>query len=195
MIARICGILKEVQNEGVIVDVHGVGYLVRVPRSTMEKLPARGQEVELHTHLIWREDGPALYGFDSREELSAFRFLLHVSGVGPRVALSILSAVTPDILNRAVSEENDALLTRVPGIGKKTARRIILELKDRLGAVPFPAAAAQRSTEESDAVAALVALGYTEVDAHRVVQAVCKEAPGLPVEGLIRAALQRLGRS
>ncbi|NHM26068.1 Holliday junction branch migration protein RuvA [Desulfofundulus sp. TPOSR] len=200
MIAFLSGNLLEIQEDGIIVDVHGVGYLVRVPLSMVSLLPPKGQPVRLHTHLIWREDGPALFGFSSRVELETFRSLLNVAGVGPRAALAILSTVTPGTLRRAVVEENENILTAVPGIGKKTARRIILELKDKLADMVFEADGTDDTGEtgtpgnEGEAVAALVALGYAQMEARRAVRQVRQQAASGSTEELLRSALQWLGR-
>ncbi|SHF34384.1 Holliday junction DNA helicase subunit RuvA [Desulfofundulus australicus DSM 11792] len=201
MIAFLKGHLLEVQEDGIILDVHGVGYLVRVPLSMVSLLPPKGQPVQLYTHLVWREDGPALFGFSSRMELEAFRSLLNVAGVGPRAALAILSAVSPVTLRRAVLEENENILTAVPGIGKKTARRIILELKDKLAGLELEAGTGSGSDEtalppggEEEAAAALVSLGYSQVEARRAVRQVSRQAAPGSVEDLLRLALQWLGR-
>ncbi|MBE3586686.1 Holliday junction branch migration protein RuvA [Desulfofundulus thermocisternus] len=199
MIAFLKGHLLEVQEDGIILDVNGVGYLVRVPLSMVSLLPPKGQPVQLYTHLVWREDGPALFGFSSRMELEAFRSLLNVAGVGPRAALAILSAVSPVTLRRAVLEENENILTAVPGIGKKTARRIILELKDKLAGLELEAGTGVGETAlppggEEEAAAALVSLGYSQVEARRAVRQVSRQAAPGSVEDLLRLALQWLGR-
>ncbi len=200
MIAFLSGNLVEVQEDGIIVDVNGVGYLVRVPLSMVSHLPPEGQPVRLYTHLLWREDGPALFGFSSRAELETFRCLLNVAGVGPRAALAILSAVTPGTLRRAVVEENETLLTTVPGVGKKTARRIILELKDKLPERVFASdgtdgiGGAGPLGHEEEAIAALVALGYGEVEARRALRQVRQQGASGTTGDLLRSALQWLGR-
>lgn len=194
MIAFIHGTLAEVQGDALVIDVNGVGYLVRVPVSTLTRLPAQGQKIHLHTHLLWREDGPCLFGFGTQAEVEAFRSLLNVAGVGPKAALAVLSAVTPDTLRRAVVEENEALLTTAPGVGKKTARRIIVELKDKLGDELSPAAGIEPVGDDAEVVAALLALGYSDAEARRVVQHLRRQGTPESTEGLLRAALQWLGQ-
>ncbi|OAT85735.1 Holliday junction DNA helicase RuvA [Desulfotomaculum copahuensis] len=195
MIAFLHGVLAAVRDDAVIINVNGVGYLVYVPASTLQVLPAHKGEVHLHTHLLWREDGPHLFGFVSTVELETFRYLLNVAGIGPKGALTVLSAITPAALARAVAEGDINVLTRVPGVGKKTAQRIILELKDKLprqpGNVPdggLPAGG------EDDALAALLALGYGETEARRAIHRVSPDGGTSPPGELVRAALQWLGR-
>jgi len=193
MIAFLRGILVDIQEEAVIVDVNGIGYLVRVPASTVRGLPAPGGEVHLHTHLLWREDGPQLFGFASPLELKTFRHLLNVSGVGPKGALAVLSAIGPGDLCRALAEEDVSVLTRVPGVGRKTAQRIILELKDKLSAGAVDLTPGEPPGREEEAVAALMALGYGRDEARRAVR---RSSPGgetLSVGEQVRAALQWLG--
>ncbi|WP_027718156.1 Holliday junction branch migration protein RuvA [Desulfovirgula thermocuniculi] len=191
MIAYLCGQLVDVLEEGIVVEAGGIGYLVKVPWPLLRSLPPRGQEIRLYTHLIWKEEGPALYGFGSPADREVFRKLLGVGGIGPRGALAILSVLSPQALQRAVAEENEAVLTAVPGIGKKTARRIILELKDKLppgqGGVPA-------GKEEEEAVAALLALGYGEAEARQAVREAAGRLGRRPAEELLRQALRHLGR-
>ncbi|MGB9803925.1 Holliday junction branch migration protein RuvA [Desulfofundulus sp.] len=194
MIAFLSGKLVEIHEDSIVIDVHGVGYLVRIPLSMVSQLPPEGHPVRLYTHFLWREDGPALFGFSSRAELETFRRLLNVAGVGPRVALSILSVVTPAALSRAVAEENENLLTAVPGVGRKTARRIILELKDKLGDVTSVVGGSENTEDEGEAVAALMALGYGEVESRRAVRQVRQQVASGTTEDLLRSALQWLGR-
>lgn len=191
MIAFLCGHLVDVLEEGVIVEAGGIGYLVQVPLPVLKSLPPKGQPVRLYTHLVWREDGPALYGFVSPAERELFRNLLGVGGIGPRGALAVLSALSPQALQKAVAEENEAALTAVPGIGKKTARRIILELKDKLarGFIGMPT-----GKEEEEAVAALLSLGYAEAEARQAVREVVNHFGRQSPEELLRQALKWLGR-
>ncbi len=196
MIAFLRGNLHAVNGDNVIVDVNGVGYLVQVPLSMLAGLPSPGGEVVLHTFMAVREDGVSLYGFDTVEALEVFRLLLNVNGVGPRGALSLLSVMTPGGLAAAVREENAALLSRAPGIGKKIAQRVILELKDKLRAVIHPAVAAVSGGQEGksrDAVEALVSLGFGPSQAALAVgRAVRELGPGAPPAEMVRYALRQL---
>lgn len=196
MIAFIKGKLWEVQAGAVVLEAGGLGYQVQVPLSLLGKMPARGGEVMLHTHLVVREDGFSLYGFQEQSELEYFTKLLNVSGVGPKGALAILTLFTPGDLRRAILSEDITSLTRAPGVGKKTAGRIILELKDKL---PGPAvdqdAGAFGAGGEIDAVAALEALGYSAAEARRAVQAVLpKDGGEPPAAELVKNALRLLVR-
>ena len=163
MIGRIQGKLLEKNPPQILVDVHGVGYEIDVPMSTFYNLPDIGQEITLLTHFIVREDAQLLYGFATAKERAAFRQLIKISGVGARTALAVLSGMSVDALAQAVAQQECAMLTRVPGIGKKTAERLVLELKGKISAeldgVTLSAAAGDN---RADVAAALVALGYSE---------------------------------
>jgi Holliday junction DNA helicase RuvA len=174
----------------VLIDVGGVAYELDVPMSTFYSLPATGEAVSLYTHLVVREDAHTLYGFATLEERSAFRQLIRISGVGARTALSVLSGLSVADLAHAITMQEAAPLTRVPGIGKKTAERLLLELRGKL-AEPSTAAAAG-GQHASDVVNALVALGYSDKEALAAVKGV---APGVPVAEAIRAALKALAKS
>ncbi len=196
MLAFLRGILHAVSGDCVIVDVNGVGYLAQVPLSTLSRLPPPGGEVVLHTSMVVREDGVSLYGFDTLESREIFRLLINVSGVGPKGALSLLSAITPGGLAAAVREEDAAILTGAPGIGKKIAQRIILELKDKFKG-DYPAApgapAARREGNSGDAVEALVALGFAAPQAVQAVDRAGGElGAGAPARELVRHALRLL---
>jgi len=169
------------------VDCNGVGYEVDVPMSTFYNLPAAGEPVTLHTHLVVREDAQQLYGFGTLEERAAFRQLLKISGVGARTALSVLSGLSVGELAQAVVLQEATRLTKIPGIGKKTAERLLLELKGKL-ADAKPASA----TGASDVLNALLGLGYSEKEALNAVKGL---APGIPVAEGIRAALKALAKS
>ena len=191
MIGRIAGKLVAKLPPQIMVDVHGVGYELDVPMSTLYQLPATGGEVTLLTHLIVREDAHQLYGFASESERALFRKLLKISGVGARMALAVLSGMSVTDLRQAVSTQDSARLTRIPGIGKKTAERLILELKDKLDfavvEVTSPGAGAG-----SDIVHALLALGYNDREAQFAV----KNLDGaLSVTEGIRQALKVLSKS
>jgi len=194
MIAFIKGKLADVQAGAVILDVGGIGYKLQVPLSLFHRLPASGDEVMLHTHLAVREDGFYLYGFKEQSERDFFLKLLNVSGVGPKVALAILTIFSPGELGGVIVSEDITSLTRVPGVGKKTAGRIILELKDKVTGLAIGQDTGQDGGgREIDAVEALEALGYSAAEAHRAVKeasAKCDEKP--PVAELVRNALRLL---
>ena len=187
MIGRLEGVLRERQPPRLVVDVGGVGYELEAPMTTFYSLPPVGEPVELHTHLAVRDEVPCLYGFARRIERDTFRRLLRVSGVGGKVALALLSGLDADGLARCVRAGDAAGLARVPGIGKKTAERLLFELRDRL---PGAAAGAADVPEEplAEAVAALAALGFSANEAQRRVSAV--DATGLDSEAIVRAALK-----
>lgn len=187
MIGRLSGRLAAKQPPQVLVDVGGVAYELDVPMSTFYNLPATGEPVSLYTHLVVREDAHTLYGFGTLEERAAFRQLIRISGIGARTALAVLSGLSVADLARAVTLQDAAPLTRVPGIGKKTAERLLLELKGKL-AEPTATASGQQA---SDVVNALVALGYSDKEAHAAVKGL---GPGIPVAEAIRAALKALAR-
>lgn len=190
MIGRIQGKLIESNPPRILVDVHGVGYEIDVPMSTFYSLPNLGSEVTLLTHMIVREDAQLLYGFLTAEERETFRILLKVSGIGARTALAVLSGLSvPDLVN-AVALQDAAILTRVPGIGKKTAERLILELKDKLtGALPNATGLTSMNSVTSDIINALIGLGYTDREARAAVK---KLPDDVSVSDGIRMALQNI---
>ncbi|HUQ29107.1 MAG TPA: Holliday junction branch migration protein RuvA [Usitatibacter sp.] len=194
MIGRIRGELVEKNFPQVIVSCSGVGYEIDVPMSTFYPLPRTGEEVTLLTHLVVREDAHLLFGFLTAAERTAFRQLLKISGVGPKVALSVLSGMSVDDLSAAVASEDAARLTKVPGIGKKTAERLVLELRDKLPKA-IPAArsgAADASAESADVLNALLGLGYNEREA----QAAVRQLPAnLQIADAIRQALKHLAKT
>ena len=173
-----------------LVEVGGVGYEVDVPMSTFYSLPATGEAVTLHTHLVVREDAHVLYGFATLEERAAFRQLIRISGVGARTALSVLSGLSVAELAQAVALQDAARLTKVPGIGKKTAERLLLELKGKLRRDAAGEAGSRRP--RSDVLNALLGLGYSEKEALAAVKGL---PPGLAVTEGIRAALKALAKS
>lgn len=192
MIGRIQGKLLEKNPPQILVDVHGVGYEIDVPMSTFYNLPDIGQEISLLTHFIVREDAQLLYGFATAKERAAFRQLIKISGVGARTALAVLSGMSVDALAQAVAQQECAMLTRVPGIGKKTAERLVLELKGKISAeldgVTLSAAAGDN---RADVAAALVALGYSDREAN----AAAKKLPAdISVSAGIREALKSMTR-
>jgi Holliday junction DNA helicase RuvA len=179
----------------VVVDVGGVGYLVRVPSTTAGRLPATGRDVELHTSLQVREDALTLYGFPSPDARDLFEVLLTASGVGPKLALAALSTLAPDALRRAVAEGDVDALTVVPGIGRKSAERLVLELEDRLGVPGGEPAVAPGASRPPSALGevrlALLELGYTPAEAQRAVEPLDHDGDG-DVGELLRAALRSL---
>jgi Holliday junction DNA helicase RuvA len=187
LIGRLSGKLAAKQPPQVMVDVGGVAYELDVPMSTFYSLPATGEAVSLYTHLVVREDAHTLYGFATLEERTAFRQLIRISGVGARTALAVLSGLSVSDLAQAVTMQDAAPLTRVPGIGKKTAERLLLELKGKLA----DAAVTPAGQQASDVVNALVALGYSDKEALAAVKGL---APGIPVAEAIRAALKALAK-
>ncbi len=190
MIGRIRGTLLEKNPPEILVDVHGVGYEINVPMSTFYNLPDVGQEVTLLTHFIVREDAQLLYGFGTTKERAAFRQLIKISGIGARIALAVLSGMTVDALAQAVSKQESALLTRVPGIGKKTAERLVLELKGKISAdFDGVTLAAAPGDNRADVVAALVALGYSDREATAAAK---KLSPDVSVSAGIREALKSM---
>ncbi|MCX7672810.1 MAG: Holliday junction branch migration protein RuvA [Thiobacillaceae bacterium] len=193
MIGRLTGTLLEKHPPQVLIDVQGVGYEVDVPMSTFCNLPGTGQQVSLLTHLVVREDAQQLYGFLTARERDAFRLLIRISGVGPKLALAVLSGLSVDELAQAVARQDGSRLTRIPGVGKKTAERLLLELKGRLAdALPAaPGAAPASSGVQAEVLEALLALGYTEREA---APAVGQLPPGLSLEEAIRQALRLLAR-
>lgn len=198
MIGRIKGSLLSKHPPELLVDVHGVGYEMEAPMSTFYQLPKVGEEVVLHTHMVVREDAQLLYAFYSTGERKLFRDLIRINGVGPKLGLTILSGISARDFVRAVREGDAAALTGLPGVGKKTAERLIVELRDKLSddmtpisddsTGAFSVAAGHQPSPVSDAVSALTALGYKAQEASRMVRAV--DSSGLETEAIIRAALQ-----
>ncbi len=193
MIGRISGCLLEKQPPRLLVEAGGVGYEIDVPMSTFYRLPEVGAHVILHTHLVVREDAHLLYGFATRQEQTTFRQLLKVTGVGARMALALLSGMDADELARAVVAQDVACLIRIPGVGRKTAERLLLELKGKLsGGVEAGGSHVVVKDVSSDVLETLLALGYSEREAQ---QAVRQAGVSENVEDGIRAALKWLSRS
>ena len=192
MITHHEGELREAQPTRVVIDVAGVGYECVIPLSSFDRLPRSGARVSILTHLHLRDDGLVLFGFLTEEERGLFRLLISVSGIGPKIAIGILSGISPRNFRAAVREGNAAALSAVPGIGKKKAERLILELKDRVeafeeGEPGVPAA----GRAENDAAMALVSLGYSQAEAARAVHAAAKRiGKAAEAEALIREALK-----
>jgi holliday junction DNA helicase RuvA len=199
MITFLHGKLVEALPTQVTVDVNGVGYEVLIPLSSFDKLPKPGGEVRLLTHLAIREDAHVLYGFASNSERELFRMLINtVSGIGPKTALNVLSGMNPTAFRGAVANGDVKSLSQISGVGRKTAERIVVELKDKIGAVgAWEASSAERTLSEADqktndAVLALMALGFKQLEAHEAVRgAVAVLGPKALVEDLVRAALKK----
>ena len=209
MIASIRGTLLERGEGFVVVEAAGVGYQVNVTTGTLVSLPAVGEEVRLHTRHIVREDAQLLFGFAERDELKLFDLLIAVNGVGPRIAIAVLSGLSPVRFAAAVRDENLGAITSVPGVGRKTAERLVVELRDKLGFLPAmpsgsPAAGEPREKKprvlaknerHEDAVAALITLGYTAAQATDAVSRVAEEVGEAAAEDLLKRALAKLARS
>ncbi|MEC5385126.1 Holliday junction branch migration protein RuvA [Uliginosibacterium sp. H3] len=195
MIGRLTGILLEKNPPQILLDVNGVGYDVEVPMSTFYNLPGNGEKISLHTHLQVREDAHVLFGFGTLDERMAFRQLLKISGIGARTALAILSGLSVSELAQAVALQESGRLTKIPGIGKKTAERLLLELRDKLAkALPGVAdsVAAAAANPQSDIVHALLALGYNEKEAALALKSLPAD---VSVSEGIRAALKLLSKA
>lgn len=201
MIGFLRGILLDKQPPFITLDVNGVGYELEVPMSTLFQLPETGKQLELHTHLVVREDAQLLFGFYTRKDRQMFRELIRLKGVGPKLALALMSGMSGDELIACVQAEDIARLTKVPGVGKKTAERLLVELKGKFKDWDVPAGVALPSADvtsnystnaEQDAVSALVSLGFKPAEASKAVRAVFAE--DLRSEELIRLALRGLGQ-
>ncbi len=201
MIAYIKGILEGKYEDSVVVDHQGIGYEIRLPLSSLAQLRHVGEEVKIHTYLYVREDAMQLYGFLSEDDLQVFKLLLTVNGIGPKGALGILSAITPDELRFAVVTGNDQMISKAPGIGKKTAQKLILDLKDKMKIKDFGGAIGQEisggaglSTDAdmmTEAAQALVSLGYTLAEANKALKGA--EQAG-SVEAVIKFGLKQLAK-
>jgi Holliday junction DNA helicase RuvA len=189
VIASLKGTLQALVSDGAVIDVHGLGFRVYMPTSTLSTLGAIGDEVELHTHLQLREDNATLYGFATPEELGLFQTLIGVSGLGPKLALSMLSAMSVEKLAMAIASGATDLLSEVPGIGKKTANRIILELKEKVAASWLTTPPPEFAEENAEVLAALTSLGYSVREASHAVATLPPDQK-LTLEEKIRLALQ-----
>lgn len=197
MIASLRGRLVSCEGNQVILEVGGIGFALTVPATTRDRLPLPGTRVSLHTHLCVREDGFSLFGFGTVAELRAFQLMLGVSGIGPRLAVAVISHLGPDGLYRAVARDDAAMLARVPGIGRKTAQRLIIELQEKVGtrtdagAGPdFPPA-----VDYDEAATALMSLGYTGTEAHDAVAAArTRLGAEAPLAEIVRQGLRHLAR-
>jgi len=205
VIGRLTGELVEKAPPALMVDVSGVGYEVEASMNTFYKLPEVGTFVTIYTHFVVREDAQLLFGFADKQERALFRTLIKVNGVGPKLALTILSGISTDEFVRSVHAEDTAALVRLPGVGKKTAERLIVEVKDKLdklemptavefelGAVELPGARASAADNRADAETALVALGYKPLQATKAIETAAEQLPGASTEDLIRQALKTM---
>ena len=199
MITFLNGTLASALPTQAIVDVAGVGYEVFIPLSSYDKLPTAGQPVRILTHLHVREDAQILYGFMTAAERDLFRLLVNnVSGIGPKLALAVLSGMSVNNFKAAVVNSDVASLSKISGVGKKTAERIVLELKDKLGvAAAWEAASAMHAPtpeqeKANEAVLALIALGYKQIDAHKTVRELQEKGEAKPAEELVKLALKRM---
>ena len=202
MIGRLSGVVAEVSEEDALIDVLGVGYVVRCGARTLSRLPPVGEDATIHVESQWSESaGPRLYGFLSREERRAFVMLQAIQGVGPKAALAVLDVLPPGELAQAVARGDQALVARAQGVGPKLAQRIVVELKDKpltegpfiVSALPGAAPAAAPSVA-GETVAALMGLGFAEPAARRAVEQVTLREPDIDLNAAIKAALQELGR-
>ena len=195
MIAYLAGTLSSRTPGTAVVDVHGVGYAVHIPLSTYSRLPAGDAQVRLFTHLSVRENAMELFGFLSASERDLFERLIQVSGVGPKLGLRVLSAMEPDEFRLAVVAGDTRALSRVPGVGRKTAERLVIELRDTLAQLPadmLPGQAAAPGDPQAEAVMALVSLGLKQAEAAAVVRQIAPELEAASTEQLVKEALRRL---
>jgi Holliday junction DNA helicase RuvA len=190
MIASISGNVRKIGKDYLIIGVGGIGVRVFVPRTVLEDVGGIGRHMSLHTHLIVRETELTLYGFESEEDLSLFEILLGVNGVGPKVGLAILSTLSPELLKSAIMREETAVLQRVPGIGKKTAERIMFQLRDKLDLTAETAAMPFVSDVDSDVIDVLTGLGFSIVEAQAALQNIPREVK--EIDNRVQLALQYL---
>jgi len=193
MIASLQGTVDSISTDSIVVNVAGVGFKVSVPTSIISEGGVIGGQIKLYTYLHVREDELSLYGFQSPDGLRLFQLLLTVSGLGPRTALAMLSGINPDQLTLAIASGSTEMLTSIPGIGKRTADRIVLELKDKIGTVMIAATASEVMKENADVVAALISLGYSMAEATKAVASL-PDSSKLTLEEKIKLALQGVGK-
>jgi Holliday junction DNA helicase RuvA len=201
MISYIKGILEYACDEFIIIESNNIGYEIKIPMSAIEKLPSIGEMIKIHTYLYVREDAMMLYGFITRDDLEVFKKLITVNGIGPKGALGVLSTITPDELRFAIIADDVKTISKAPGIGKKTAQKLILELKDKLKLIDYEDSIASEiesethnlvgSNVKNDAIAALVALGYSSTDAIKAIRTI-DITDITTVEDIIKGALKKL---
>ncbi len=190
MIAGISGTIQKIGKDHLVVRVGGVSLRLFVPRTVLENVGGLGRSLSLHTHLLVREDALTLYGFEDEEDLALFEILLSISGIGPKVALSILSTLSPELLKSAILREEPAVLQRVPGIGKKTAERLLFQLRDKLDLTAEAATLPFVSDVDADVIAVLTSLGFSIVEAQAALQNIPREVQQM--DARVQAALQYL---
>jgi Holliday junction DNA helicase RuvA len=193
MIASLEGIIDAVSKDSLIVNVNGIGFKIAVTTTVLSEMGITGREVKLYTHFNIREDDMSLFGFGSLDELKLFETLISVSGLGPKTGMAMLSAMSADQVAMAIASGSVEILTTIPGIGKKTADRLILELKDKVGGVMISSPAGKAAQENADVVSALVSLGYSVQETTRAVNAL-PSGKKLTLENKVKLALQYLGK-
>ncbi len=193
MIASLSGTILKIEDASLVVGVGGVGIRVTVPKTVMENVGGIGRSVRLHTHLIVREDALSLYGFETDEDLQLFEVLIGISGIGPKVSLAILSTLSPELLKSAIMREETAVLQRVPGIGKKTADRIMFQLRDKLDLTAVSTSVPLVSDVDADVIDVLTSLGFSIVEAQAALQNIPREVK--EVDERVQQALQHLDQS
>ena len=193
MIASLEGFIDAVSKDGLIVNVNGIGFKVTVTTSVLSEMGITGREVKLYTHFHVREDDMSLFGFGSLDELKLFETLISVSGLGPKTGMAMLSAMSADQVAMAIASGSVETLTTIPGIGKKTADRLILELKDKVGGVMISTPAGRAAQENADVVSALVSLGYSVQETTKAVNAL-PSGKKLSLEEKVKLTLQYLGK-
>jgi holliday junction DNA helicase RuvA len=197
MISTIQGVLVVKTPTSIVIETSGIGFHLSIPLSTYEVLADAGQKVRLYTHLHVREDALQLYGFASERERGLFLLLLSVTGIGPKVAQGILSGISVDEFESAVGKQDAQALVKIPGVGKKTADRLVLELREKIAEIRIDGKRQDLSTESGlleRAVLALVSLGYKRAQAQETVQTILRSQPQLPIEDVLRKALQSVSR-
>lgn len=193
MIASISGVVQKVGEDHLVVGVGGIGVRVFVPRGVLEQAGSAGRSINLHTHMIVREKELSLYGFESEEDLNLFEILLAVNGVGPKVGLAILSTLSPEVIRGAIMREESAVLQRVPGIGKKTAERIMFQLRDKMDVTAEAAAVPFIRDVDADVIDVLTTLGFSIIEAQTALQNIPRDVTDL--DARVQVALQYLDQA
>jgi Holliday junction DNA helicase RuvA len=197
MFAYIKGVVEEIAQDSIVLDHDGIGYFIYVPSTVLSQLPGKGVEVKIHTYFQVKEDGFSLFGFLSKEELELFKLLISVNGIGPKAGISILSVLSAEDLRFAIASEDDKAIAQAPGVGKKTAQRVIIDLKDKIdfvGAVESKLDAGEKnaiSGARNDAILALSSLGYSQTESYKAVAEI-ENADEMDVESIIKEALKKL---
>ena len=190
MIASLSGTVQQIEESSLVIAVGGVGVRVHVPKTILQDVGGNGRSIQLHTHLIVREQELSLYGFETAEDLALFEVLLGVNGVGPKVALAILSTLSPELIQSAIMQEEAVILQRVPGIGKKTAERILFQLRDKMDFKQFSAGTPLVSDVDADVIDILTGLGFSIVEAQTALQKLPRTAN--TIDERVQLALQQL---